>query len=251
MGNFGDIVCAAIIPTSVKSEVNGNESSKDFFHCESLVALKFYSKSKLRRAKTFQLSYEEKLEKEVEMLQTLRHKNIISVVDFIDDDEEDQLVAVLSPYALYGTILISHDDSSFQNVGIELVYQNQDRIFSFCKHFSPSMFESFTNDINKDHYCLKEQYFLSLVRQMVDALLYLHKRGICHRDIKPSNILIAPAKIYSIKSSHPYDIVNKNDLQGIIDSNKEYSMPYRVILSDFGCAEKFELNDVNYGELVN
>jgi serine/threonine protein kinase len=29
-----------------------------------------------------------------------------------------------------------------------------------------------------------------LYRQVLDAIQYLHHRGVCHRDIKPSNILI-------------------------------------------------------------
>ena len=58
----------------------------------------------------------------------------------------------------------------------------------------------------KNYYTEKE--LINALKQLVDALLYLQKKGISHRNIKPSNILICENNVYKISD---LDEVKEND----------------------------------------
>lgn len=47
--------------------------------------------------------------------------------------------------------------------------------------------------------CLEVQNKIIIAKQIVEAVLTLHRSGVVHRDIKPSNILIEDQMEYTIK----------------------------------------------------
>lgn len=51
------------------------------------------------------------------------------------------------------------------------------------------------------HGSLAEHYAQAMARQLLHALVYLHKKRITHRDIKPDNILIASMNPFTVKLS--------------------------------------------------
>lgn len=84
--------------------------------------------------------------------------------------------------------------------GQHLVYQNLRELAHPCL---PAVYEvSFDKDTTTvvEEYIegstvgsvkLSEKQCLTIVGELCDVLIFLHKKGIVHRDIKPSNILIA------------------------------------------------------------
>lgn len=83
---------------------------------------------------------------EFKMLATLRHPNIISVLDYGFDDER-------VPFFTMNWL------------------ENADYFVSACQK-------------------VPIEQKLDLITQMLQALMYLHRRGIIHRDIKPTNVLV-------------------------------------------------------------
>lgn len=67
--------------------------------------------------------------------------------------------------------------------------------------------------------CFSEQDAARIIRDIVDALAYLHGKGICHRDLKPENILLdkpgddAVIKITDFGLSKFVDLANHKMLQ--------------------------------------
>ena len=61
----------------------------------------------------------------------------------------------------------------------------------------------------KNYYSEKE--LINIIKQLVDALLYLQKKGISHRNIKPSNILICENNTYKISDLDEVKENNTNE----------------------------------------
>lgn len=65
---------------------------------------------------------------------------------------------------------------------------------------------------------LEEVNAAMIIRQVLEAVHYLHKEGITHRDIKPENILMsnlrAISRVVLTDFGHARDIPAKNDRNG-------------------------------------
>jgi serine/threonine protein kinase len=52
--------------------------------------------------------------------------------------------------------------------------------------------EDYVLKIQQDKQRLPEQEVVFILKQLVQAIEYIHQQGICHRDLKPDNVLINP-----------------------------------------------------------
>lgn len=100
------------------------------------------------------------LTQEVELMKRLRHRNIVTLFEVIDDPEAEKLYLVMQ-YVEEGPLAVPRDD---------LVACSKERTYSV-----PTT--------------LSLQQIVAHARQICSALEYLHQQGISHGDIKPENIL--------------------------------------------------------------
>lgn len=91
-----------------------------------------------------------RLEHEIAITKRLRHKNLVSLFEVIDDEEQDKLYLV------------------FQHVSCGEIATMKG---SFCRRYDEARCAGFA-------------------RQLTAGIAYLHEHGVVHRDIKPENILL-------------------------------------------------------------
>ena len=139
---------------------------------------KYYTLKKIPKDLISEKNDEKKILSELEILKSLKHKNIIQVIDcFIDE----KYFNIITEFCEFGT---------FKN----LLTQN--------KKFS-------------------ENQTKNLIKQLLNAVLYLNSQNFIHTDIKPSNILI-----------NKISIRNKEEF-------------YDIKLLDFGSSYYYSLDDDN------
>lgn len=100
--------------------------------------------------KTVASEQRKRIEQEIAITKRLRHKNLVSLYEVIDDPEMEKLYLVM------------------QHVGDGPVTKFRGGVF--CDRFEDGRCASFA-------------------RQLSAGLMYLHQHGVVHRDIKPENIL--------------------------------------------------------------
>ena len=94
----------------------------------------------------------EQLQTEIAVLKRCRHRNVISLLEVIDDPTHEEVYLVMD-HARHGALCQMSTDGHAS------------------KHFTPMQ-------------------VISYGRQLCAGLRYLHDRGILHRDIKPENVLL-------------------------------------------------------------
>ncbi|CAG4941929.1 unnamed protein product [Parnassius apollo] len=121
---------------------------KEMLDSESLCrrAVKILKKRKLRRIP----NGEQNVQKEIQLLRILRHKNVIELVDVMYNDEKQKMYLVME----------------------------------FCVGVLQDMLESSPG--KKFPQRQAHDYFT----QLLDGLEYLHGQGVVHKDIKPGNLLL-------------------------------------------------------------
>eukprot|EP00792_Barthelona_sp_PAP020_P013315 TRINITY_DN846_c0_g1_i1.p1 TRINITY_DN846_c0_g1~~TRINITY_DN846_c0_g1_i1.p1 ORF type:complete len:608 (-),score=168.88 TRINITY_DN846_c0_g1_i1:61-1692(-) len=82
------------------------------------------------------------------------------------------------------------------------------------------------------HGALPENIIIHIMRQIVDALVFLHKKGIAHRDVKPENIFL-----FSDCDSIDSDKEKETDINQL-----------RAVLGDFGLSRFIPINTFNEKE---
>lgn len=121
---------------------------KEMLDSETLCrrAVKILKKKKLRRIP----NGEQNVQREIQLLKLLRHKNVIEMVDVLYNDEKEKMYLVME----------------------------------YCVGVLQEMLESTPS--KKFPMWQAHGYFC----QLMDGLEYLHSHGIVHKDIKPGNLLI-------------------------------------------------------------
>lgn len=72
---------------------------------------------------------------------------------------------------------------------------------------------------------------LTVIRQVADALGYLHSRGLVHRDVKPQNIVMTPdnrAYLIDYGLARPFDITDCITAQGLVLGTLPFMSPEQI-----------------------
>lgn len=119
---------------------------------KTLVAIKIFSRSpKAKWWRAAEMSALKRIEREVEIMKHLKHKNVVQLFEVIDDPTSHKMYLVMQ-YIEQGPICKLDSDGT-------------------CP-------------------CFPEERVAAVVRQIVTGLRYLHEHGVVHRDIKPENVLV-------------------------------------------------------------
>lgn len=145
---------------------------KEMLDSETLCrrAVKILKKRKLRRIP----NGEQNVQREIQLLRALKHKNVIDLVDVLCDDEKQKMYLIME----------------------------------FCVGGLQDMLESTPQ--KKFPLSQAHGYFT----QLVDGLEYLHSQGIIHKDIKPGNLLLTldgTLKISDLGVAEALDMFAEND----------------------------------------
>ena len=116
-------------------------------------AIKILNKSLLKKLRRQKKNPLESVQTEIAILKKLRHKNVVSLYEVIDDEESDKMYMVLE-YAVGGCVMRLSDDGRVKG--------------------APHNVET------------AKKWF----RDLLSALKYSHRNGVFHRDIKPENLLL-------------------------------------------------------------
>ena len=134
----------------------------DGTECEYV--LKSMSKRKLRRTKepggvdrqsrVIYMTGLDRVAREIDIMSRLRHAHVLQLLEVIDDPEDDALALILE-YMPGGAVMQFRADEG-------------------C--FVPAV--------------SSPERVISLLRDLLSGLVYMHASGVCHRDLKPENLLL-------------------------------------------------------------
>jgi len=136
----------------------GEGCSAEVYKCEHSI-LKQMRAVKIMRAEDDE--YTEIAKQEFALLRPLNHPNVVKVFDCIHDEQKRSLYLIME--FIQGQTL-----------------------------------EDFVLKASSSNKPLPEDVILTILKQLLKAVAYLHENGVCHRDLKPDNIMINP-KTHHIK----------------------------------------------------
>jgi len=114
---------------------------------------------------------------------------------------------------------------SIKHPNIMKIYEIQFKFLDFSTYSINALLEKAKSDLYLDikkHFSIKKYFFeseiINIMRQIIEALIYMKEKGISHRDIKPQNIFIFPGNIYKLgdfsEAKKIQNIDNKITLRG-------------------------------------
>ncbi|KAG0721498.1 Calcium/calmodulin-dependent protein kinase type 1 [Chionoecetes opilio] len=150
-----------------------------------VVAIKIIDKKALK-------GKEDSLENEIKVLRRLRHPNIVQLMDTYEDIEHVYLVIEL----LMRGEALQACHKAHVNAALRLPYNVYPKVllsmrFLRCGDVRARGLvtggELFDRIVEKGSYTEKDA--ADLIRQVLEAVDYMHEQGVVHRDLKPENLL--------------------------------------------------------------
>ncbi|XP_066990590.1 calcium/calmodulin-dependent protein kinase type 1 isoform X2 [Macrobrachium rosenbergii] len=129
-----------------------------------VVAIKIIDKKALK-------GKEDSLENEIRVLRRLQHPNIVQLMETYEDREHVYLIIELLTHPNIVQLLETFEDKHKVYLVMELVTGG----------------ELFDRIVEKGSYTEKDAS--DLIRQVLEAVDYMHDQGVVHRDLKPENLL--------------------------------------------------------------
>ena len=167
---------------------------------DQLVAVKIFSKSNLKKRRTFERDKTTKrvrvktalqqVQREIALMKKLSHPNLVRLYEVIDSPETDILYMVLEYMPLGEILTFREEDGTFRR-SESLRHKQIDGLVD-AGHFD-------------------ERHAALYIVDILHGLAYLHQHHICHRDLKPENILLSDrgiAKLGDFGVSHMFDEEN-------------------------------------------
>jgi calcium/calmodulin-dependent protein kinase I len=116
---------------------------------------------------------------EFELVRSLFHDSIVKMSRCIHDEHKGSLYLVME-FIEGDTIEDFVKNFKKKNYDMSLKRTNSRRQIEYQEKV-----------IKKDKY-IKEELIHKIIKQLVEAVNYLHKNGVCHRDLKPDNLFFDP-----------------------------------------------------------
>lgn len=167
---------------------------------DQLVAVKIFSKSNLKKRRTFERDKTtnrvrvktalEQVQREIALMKKLLHPNLVRLYEVIDSPETDILYMVLE----------------YMPLGEILTFREEDGTFRRSESLRHKQIEGL---VDAGHF--DERHAALYIVDILHGLAYLHQHHICHRDLKPENILLSDrgiAKLGDFGVSHMFDEEN-------------------------------------------
>ena len=171
---------------------------------------------------------------EVQIHSRLEHDTVVPLLDFEEDERYVYLVlprATCNLAEVLVHVLESKETPHSGDSGLPTPRESKGRKESVQNATFSSILRPFPPTNNSPAF--PEPDVVSLLREVVGGVAYLHSHGIIHRDIKLTNLLIAPSEHSEEHSEHFEEHSEGGSLL----------LPFRVLIADFGLAIQLETPD--------
>lgn len=126
----------------------------------------------------------ERITEELRLLEELRHEFVVSLQEVIDDPGHDKLYAVME--GLPGGQLMNWTEDA-KSYSVRSASTSETLI---QKHWGDSVTSAITEADPDSADVFQESVARWLMEQLINAVGYMHSKGVMHKDLKPDNILL-------------------------------------------------------------
>ncbi|KAJ3126392.1 Serine/threonine-protein kinase STK11 [Nowakowskiella sp. JEL0407] len=153
------------------------------------VAIKIINKKRLRKVP----NGVENVHREIKLLRSLKHKNVIKLIDVVCKVEDDEgNIGIFNWFSTIENepITWTFDDGTEVEKNVQIVKWYL--VFEYCPCSLQTLLEQAENK------CLSIAQAHHFFVQLIEGLAYLHSRSVIHHDIKPHNLLITADGVLKI-----------------------------------------------------